>query len=179
MGQPETDEDGDMTGDELRAARGVLGEMWGYGTPLPMAELGRALRLQGRDPGATIRDWERGAYCHQRPGFGRHRGNACRVPPYIAHLVKNHRHPGRVFIQPSRLGIGLPLPFHIQKLANSAASRTANSGASTCNNLLMVNDPRDHQNRDQVKRGALEIPQVQRQPLPVFRHYSEPRANRR
>lgn len=47
-----------MTGDELRDARRALGEMWGLGRPLHMAELGRALRLQGRDPGATIREWE-------------------------------------------------------------------------------------------------------------------------
>ena len=48
-----------MTGDELREARARLGQMWGLGRPLGMAELGRALRLQGRDVGATIRDWER------------------------------------------------------------------------------------------------------------------------
>lgn len=49
-----------MTPAELKAARATLGEMWGLGRPLRMAEMGRALRLQGRDPGATIRDWERG-----------------------------------------------------------------------------------------------------------------------
>lgn len=48
-----------MTGEELREARGALGEIWGLGRPLHMSELGRALRLQGRDPGATVRDWER------------------------------------------------------------------------------------------------------------------------
>ncbi|MEW5422631.1 hypothetical protein [Amorphus sp. 3PC139-8] len=48
-----------MTGDELRDARRRLGEMWGLGRPLRMSEMGRALRLQGRDPGATVRDWER------------------------------------------------------------------------------------------------------------------------
>jgi hypothetical protein len=48
-----------MTGEELRAARGALGEAWGLGRPLHMSELGRALRLQGRDPGSTVRDWER------------------------------------------------------------------------------------------------------------------------
>lgn len=49
-----------MTGDELRAARATLGSMWGLERPLHMAELGRALRLMGRDPGASVRDWERG-----------------------------------------------------------------------------------------------------------------------
>lgn len=34
--------------------------MWGVGRPLRMIELGRALRLQGRDPGESVRDWERG-----------------------------------------------------------------------------------------------------------------------
>lgn len=48
-----------MTGDELRDARARLGDMWGLGRPLRLAEMGRALRLQGRDPGATVRDWER------------------------------------------------------------------------------------------------------------------------
>lgn len=49
-----------MTGEELRAARGALGQLWGLGRPLHMSELGRALLLRGRDPGASIRDWERG-----------------------------------------------------------------------------------------------------------------------
>ncbi len=49
-----------MTGPELRDARATLGEMWGKGRPLHMSELGRALRLGGRDPGASIRDYERG-----------------------------------------------------------------------------------------------------------------------
>ena len=49
-----------MTGDELRDARATLGHMWGLGRPLRMAEMGRALRLGGRDPGASIRDYERG-----------------------------------------------------------------------------------------------------------------------
>ena len=48
-----------MNGKELRDARGTLGELWGLPGPLPMAALGRVLRLQGRDPGATVRDWER------------------------------------------------------------------------------------------------------------------------
>lgn len=49
-----------MTGDELRAARSRLGELWGLGRPLKMAELGRVLGLGGRDPGANVRDYERG-----------------------------------------------------------------------------------------------------------------------
>ena len=49
-----------MTGEQLREARAILGRMWGFSGPVPMAEMGRILRLQGRDPGATIRDWERG-----------------------------------------------------------------------------------------------------------------------
>lgn len=50
-----------MTGPDLHAARATLGELWGKGRPLHMSELGRALRLGGRDPGASIRDYERGA----------------------------------------------------------------------------------------------------------------------
>lgn len=49
-----------MTPEQIRDARGILGEIWGKGRPLHMSEMGRALRLQGRDVGATIRDWERG-----------------------------------------------------------------------------------------------------------------------
>jgi hypothetical protein len=49
-----------MTGPELYKARATLGELWGKGRPLHMSELGRALRLGGRDPGASIRDYERG-----------------------------------------------------------------------------------------------------------------------
>lgn len=49
-----------MTGDELRDARATLGEMWIKGRPLHAVELGRALRLGGRDPGESIRDYERG-----------------------------------------------------------------------------------------------------------------------
>lgn len=49
-----------MTPRELRDARAVLGRLWGLGRPLHMSELGRALKLQGRDPGASVRDWERG-----------------------------------------------------------------------------------------------------------------------
>jgi hypothetical protein len=49
-----------MTPDQLRDARLTLGLMWGLKRPLTMTEMGRALRLQGRDVGRSIRDWERG-----------------------------------------------------------------------------------------------------------------------
>ena len=49
-----------MTPDQLHAARRTLGELWGLGRPLKASELGRALRLGGRDPGESIRDYERG-----------------------------------------------------------------------------------------------------------------------
>jgi hypothetical protein len=49
-----------MTGDEMRDARATLGERWGFGRPLKGSELGRAMRLRGRDPGASVRDYERG-----------------------------------------------------------------------------------------------------------------------
>lgn len=49
-----------MTGEDLRDARGKLGTLWGKGRPLHASELGRALRLGGRDPGESIRDYERG-----------------------------------------------------------------------------------------------------------------------
>jgi len=49
-----------MTGDELHDARGRLGDLWYLGRPVSMAEMGRALRLGGRDPGESIRDYERG-----------------------------------------------------------------------------------------------------------------------
>lgn len=49
-----------MTPDEFYGARQKLGLMWGYGRPLYASELGRALRLGGRDPGASVRDYERG-----------------------------------------------------------------------------------------------------------------------
>lgn len=49
-----------MTGPELREARAALGRMWGRPRPVSMAEMGRILRLKGRDPGATVDAWERG-----------------------------------------------------------------------------------------------------------------------
>lgn len=49
-----------MTGDDIRSARATLGAMWGLGRPLHYSELAAALKLRGRDPGATVRDYERG-----------------------------------------------------------------------------------------------------------------------
>lgn len=49
-----------MTPAQIRKARSTLGKMWGLDRPLRASELGRALRLQGRDPGATVLDWESG-----------------------------------------------------------------------------------------------------------------------
>ena len=50
-----------MTPDQIRIARSVLGSLWGFGRPLHMSELGRALRLKGRDPGEMVKKWEAGA----------------------------------------------------------------------------------------------------------------------
>ena len=49
-----------MTGDEMREARATLGHMWGLNRQLSGSELGRAMRLRGADPGASVRDFERG-----------------------------------------------------------------------------------------------------------------------
>jgi len=49
-----------MTPEQMRDARGTLGQQWGLGRPLTMNEMGRALRLTGRNPGANVRDYERG-----------------------------------------------------------------------------------------------------------------------
>ncbi len=49
-----------MTGEELRHARARLGALWRLGRPVALTELGRILGLEGRDQGATVRDWERG-----------------------------------------------------------------------------------------------------------------------
>lgn len=49
-----------MTPNELHAARDTLGRLWGFDRPLHASELGKALRLGGRDPGESIRDYERG-----------------------------------------------------------------------------------------------------------------------
>lgn len=47
-----------MTPRQIRAARAKLGELWNKGRPLYASELARSLRLGGRDPGATVLDWE-------------------------------------------------------------------------------------------------------------------------
>ena len=49
-----------MSPAELRAARAAIGRMRGLNRPLTLTELGRALRLQGRDVGASVRLWEHG-----------------------------------------------------------------------------------------------------------------------
>lgn len=49
-----------MTGRDIRKARATLGKLWGLERPLHASELARALRLQGRDPGATVLAWEAG-----------------------------------------------------------------------------------------------------------------------
>lgn len=49
-----------MTPESLYNARRTLGYLWGLGRPLKASEMGRALRLGGRDPGESIRDYERG-----------------------------------------------------------------------------------------------------------------------
>lgn len=49
-----------MTAGELRQARATLGQSWGLGRPLMAAELGRACRLGGADPGQSIIDYEKG-----------------------------------------------------------------------------------------------------------------------
>lgn len=49
-----------MSPEDLHKARQTLGLLWGLGRPLHASELGRALRLGGRDPGESIRDYERG-----------------------------------------------------------------------------------------------------------------------
>lgn len=49
-----------MTPEQLYQARDTLGRLWNKGRPLRASELGRALRLSGRDPGASVRDYERG-----------------------------------------------------------------------------------------------------------------------
>jgi hypothetical protein len=61
--RPPIDRDAELehwTGDRIRDARARLGDAWALGRPLKMAELARACRLGGRDPGATIRDYETG-----------------------------------------------------------------------------------------------------------------------
>lgn len=49
-----------LTPAEITDARAKLGAMWGKGRPLYAAELARSMRLNGRDPGATVLAWETG-----------------------------------------------------------------------------------------------------------------------
>lgn len=49
-----------MTGEEIKNARRLLGDMWGVGRPLALSELARALRLRGEKPGEAVRKWENG-----------------------------------------------------------------------------------------------------------------------
>jgi len=51
----------------VRAARNVLGTAWGLGRPLHASELARALRLEGRDPGRSVLDWEDGRHAVSGP----------------------------------------------------------------------------------------------------------------
>lgn len=51
-----------MSPDEVRTARATLGEIYGLGRPLKASELGRLLRLSGRDPGRHILDLESGKH---------------------------------------------------------------------------------------------------------------------
>jgi hypothetical protein len=55
-----------MTPSQLYDARQDLGFMWGKSRPLHASELGRALRLGGRDPGFRISKWEKSV--HAIPG---------------------------------------------------------------------------------------------------------------
>ena len=45
---------------DIRAARGALGEMWGLGRPLALAEMGRVLGFKSRDPGRQVKEMEDG-----------------------------------------------------------------------------------------------------------------------
>lgn len=47
-----------MTRNQLIAARAKLGKLAGLDRPLHKSELGRALRLKGRDPGQSVHEWE-------------------------------------------------------------------------------------------------------------------------
>lgn len=49
-----------MTPSQIREARAQIGALWGLARPLRAAELGRVLRLKGRNPGATVLNWEAG-----------------------------------------------------------------------------------------------------------------------
>jgi hypothetical protein len=49
-----------MSGAQVRKASATLGRLYGLERPLYAAELGRLLRLTGRDPGQTVLNWESG-----------------------------------------------------------------------------------------------------------------------
>jgi hypothetical protein len=49
-----------MTPAELTAALDELGHRWGLGRALRPSELGRVVRLPGKDPGQSVRDYESG-----------------------------------------------------------------------------------------------------------------------
>ena len=49
-----------MTPDEFADARSALAERWGLDSPLTPDEMGRCLKLRGRDPGQSVLDYERG-----------------------------------------------------------------------------------------------------------------------
>ncbi len=48
------------TGADMLAARAKLGHLWGLDRSLHRSELGRILRLNNRDPGETVANWEEG-----------------------------------------------------------------------------------------------------------------------
>lgn len=50
-----------MVGADITAARETLGHRWGLGRALKPAELGRAMRIDRRDPGRSIISYEEGA----------------------------------------------------------------------------------------------------------------------
>jgi len=49
-----------MTPDELRDVRTTLSKRWGLDSPLSLAEMAACLKLRGKFPGASMRDYERG-----------------------------------------------------------------------------------------------------------------------
>jgi len=50
-----------LTPKQLIAARTKLGKMAGLDRPLSRSELGRMLRLKGKEPGQSVRKWEEGS----------------------------------------------------------------------------------------------------------------------
>jgi hypothetical protein len=47
-----------MNGQDIRDACEDLGYAWGLGRPLCASELGRVVRLTGRDPGLKVTRWQ-------------------------------------------------------------------------------------------------------------------------